>query len=81
MIEAKTDEWINELKRLQKTSLVTDNEEQQLLQKFMFDSLVHFKKYSAMLRALRTKGLAARHWRQIGQKLNFMIDPSNITLW
>lgn len=47
----------------------------------MFDSLVHFKKYSAMLRALRTKGLAARHWRQIGQKLDFMIDPGNITLW
>jgi len=63
LIESKTDEWINELKRLQKTSLVTENPEQQELQKFMFDSLMHFKKYSPMLRALRTKGLAARHWR------------------
>jgi hypothetical protein len=47
----------------------------------MFDSLVHFKKYSPMLRALRTKGLAARHWRSIGQKLGFTIDPGSITLW
>ena len=28
LIEAKVDEWINELKRLQKTNLVTDNDKQ-----------------------------------------------------
>ena len=34
-----------------------------------------------MLRTLRTKGLVARHWRMIGQKLEFVIDPANITLY
>jgi len=34
-----------------------------------------------MLRTLRTKGLAGRHWRMIGHKLGFTIDPSNITLY
>jgi dynein heavy chain len=47
----------------------------------MFDSLTHFKRYGPMLRTLRTKGLAPRHWRMIGAKLDFMIDPSNITLY
>jgi|TARA_B110001450_G_C17624939_1_gene482753 hypothetical protein len=28
LIEAKVDEWINELKRLQKTNLVADNDKQ-----------------------------------------------------
>jgi len=81
LIEAKVDEWINELKRLQKTNLVTENDKQQELQKFMYDSLIHFKRYGPMLRTLRTKGLVARHWRMIGQKLEFVIDPANITLY
>ena len=34
-----------------------------------------------MLRTLRTKGLGPRHWRQIGQKLEFTNDPSSITLY
>jgi len=75
------DEWINELKRLQKTNLITSNPKQKELQKFMYDSLNHFKRYGPMLRTLRTKGLVARHWRMIGQKLEFKIDPSNITLY
>lgn len=80
-IEATIDEWINELKRLQKTDLVDKNEKQGELQQFMFKSLNHFKKYGPMLRTLRTKGLASRHWRMIGNKLDFLIDPSNITLY
>ena len=47
----------------------------------MFDSLTHIKKYGPMLRTLRTKGLVARHWRMIGSKLEFAIDPANITLY
>ena len=48
----------------------------------MFDALNHFKRYGPMLRTLRTKGLAARHWRMIGQKLALDgIDPSSITLY
>ena len=38
-----------------------------------------------MLKALRTKGLALRHWRMIGNKLNLGsgsgLDPSTLTLW
>lgn len=93
VIEAKTDEWINELKRLQKTALVTDNPAQGELQRFMAESLNHFKRYGPMLRTLRTKGLGARHWRMIGRKLaedkarvpqidpDVLSDPSNITLY
>jgi hypothetical protein len=81
LIETKMDEWVNELKRLHKTNLVAANEKQQELQKFMFDSLNHFKRYGPMLRTLRTKGLAPRHWRMIGQKLEVPIDPSSITLY
>lgn len=81
LIETKIDEWINELKRLQKTDLVAKNGKQQELQVFMYDSLIHFKHYGPMLRTLRTKGLAPRHWRMIGQKLEFVIDPSSITLY
>ena len=34
-----------------------------------------------MLRTLRTKGLAARHWKMIGNKLEVTIDPSLLTLY
>ncbi len=33
-----------------------------------------------MLKALRTKGLALRHWRMIGNKLNFTVYPATLTL-
>jgi hypothetical protein len=66
LIEGKIDEWINEMKRLQKSNLVLENAKQQELQKFIYDSLNHFKRYGPMLRTLRTKGLAPRHWRMIG---------------
>lgn len=80
-VEARVEEWSNELKRLQKTHLVTENPKQQELQKFMADALGHFKRYGPMLRTLRTKGLAARHWRMIGEKLEFVIDPARITMY
>lgn len=81
VIETKIDEWINELKRLQRTDLVANNEKQQEIQKFMFGSLTHFKLYGPMLRTLRTKGLRSRHWKMIAANLKFTIDPSNITLY
>ena len=47
----------------------------------MFKGLNHFKKYGQMLRTLRTKGLASRHWRDISNQLGIQIDPSAITLY
>lgn len=47
----------------------------------MFEALTHFKMYQPMLRTLRTKGLAPRHWRRIAEKLEFNINPSDITLY
>lgn len=48
----------------------------------MIDGLTHFKKYGTMLRTLRTKGLAGRHWKQLGEKLSggTVIDPAQVTL-
>jgi dynein heavy chain len=46
----------------------------------MIDSLNHFKKYGTMLRTLRTKGLAGRHWKMIGAKLGLAIEPSMLSL-
>jgi hypothetical protein len=47
----------------------------------MAASLNKIKGFGPMLRTLRTKGLAARHWRMIGEKLGVQIDPSRITLY
>jgi dynein heavy chain len=80
-VDLKTEEWLNELKRLQKTQLVAGNPRQAELQKFMMDSLFHFKKYGPMLRTMRTKGLAPRHWKSIGQKLGIAVDPAMATLY
>ena len=48
---------------------------------FIFETLGHFKKYYPMIKTLRSKGLALRHWRTIGQQLGFSIDPSTISLF
>ena len=34
-----------------------------------------------MIKTLRTKGLALRHWRTIGQQLGFSIDPASVSLF
>lgn len=47
----------------------------------MFDVIVYFKKYLPMIKTLRTKGLGLRHWRQMGIKLGFSIDPATVTLF
>ena len=47
----------------------------------MFLSLTHFKKYGPMLRTLRTKGLAAKHWAAIGEKVGAKIHPKHVTLY
>ena len=80
-IEGQTEDWLKELQRLQKSVLVANNEKQKELQEFMFKGLNHFKKYGQMLRTLRTKGLASRHWRDISNQLGIQIDPSAITLY
>jgi len=47
----------------------------------MYQALSKFKAaYVPMLKTLRTKGMVLRHWRMIGNKLNFAIDPSTLTL-
>ena len=33
-----------------------------------------------MLRTLRTKGLAPRHWKMVCTKLTIMVDPTSVTL-
>jgi hypothetical protein len=65
-LENTVDEWIIELKRLQKTQLVEKNDKQSKLLNFMFETLGYFKNYFPMIKTLRTKGLALRHWRSIG---------------
>ena len=47
----------------------------------MFETLAYFKKYYPMIKTLRSKGLALRHWRTIGQQLGFSIDPANVSLF
>ena len=47
----------------------------------MIESLHHFKKYGPMLRTMRTKGLAGRHWKTIGSKLSIQIEPGMATLY
>lgn len=61
---------------------MTENHKQQELQKFMIDSLNHFKKYGTMMRTLRTPGLAPRHWADLAKRLdlNPPIDEKTVTL-
>lgn len=80
-LENTVDEWIIELKRLQKTQLIEKNKRQGELLNFMFETLGYFKNYFPMIKTLRTKGLALRHWRSIGQQLGFSIDPSTVSLF
>lgn len=47
----------------------------------MIDALNHFKRYGPMLRTLRTKGLAPRHWKMVGQRLGLAIDPGHVTMY
>jgi hypothetical protein len=50
------------------------------LLRFIMDSLNHFKRYGPMLRTLRTKGLATRHWVQVSDKIGIKINPAQSTL-
>ena len=43
--------------------------------------LQYFKKYFPMIKTLRTRGLALRHWRKIGEQLGFSIDPASVSLF
>ena len=76
-VENTLEEWLIELKKLQKTALITNDKkgQQKGLLMFMYDVIIYFKQYMAMIKTLRTKGLSLRHWRQIGTQLGFSIDP------
>jgi len=47
----------------------------------MVETLNYFKDYFPMIRTLRSKGLALRHWRTIGQQIGFSIDPASVQLF
>ena len=47
----------------------------------MFETLNYFKKYYPVIKTLRSKGLALRHWRTIGQQLGFSIDPATVSFF
>jgi hypothetical protein len=89
-VEFKTDEWCTELKRLNKTRLIADHPRQRELRQFILDCLNHLKHYFPMMRTLRTRGLAVRHWNQVAAKLSELwglapehkikLDPATITL-
>lgn len=65
-VENTIDEWIIEIKRLQKTALVASSKTQKYLAQFIFETLTYLKKYMLLIKTLRTRGLSLRHWRQIG---------------
>ena len=48
---------------------------------FIFEVLSYFKKYFPMIKTLKTRGLARRHWRMIGEQLGFSIDPASVSLF
>ena len=48
---------------------------------FMFETLTYFRNYFILIKTLRSKGLALRHWRTIGQQIGFSIDPATISLF
>ncbi|CDW77756.1 dynein heavy chain axonemal [Stylonychia lemnae] len=73
-------DWINELKRLSKNNFLKSAVKQMELLSFIYQALLQFKIYLPMLKAMRTKGLVLRHWRMIGNKLDFVVDPSTVTL-
>lgn len=66
-MEVTVEEWVIELKRLQKTQLVESNKRQAELLEFMYGTLTYFKEYFILIKTLRSKGLVLRHWRTIGQ--------------
>ena len=46
----------------------------------MMDVIHHLKKYHPMLRTLRTKGLAHRHWKAVASRLAIPLEPTSVTL-
>jgi hypothetical protein len=80
LIEIRVEEWHTELRRLEKTNLINEFPKQKEFMNFMKDALNQTKNYFQMIRQLRTKGLGARHWRMLGEKLGFNLDPNEISL-
>ena len=82
-VENTLEEWLIELKKLQKTNLIINDKkaQQKGLLMYMYDVIQYFRQYMLMIKTLRTKGLSLRHWRQIGSQLGFSIDPATVTLF
>ena len=81
IIEQKTDEWVTDLKRLHKTQLVLSNPKQLEMQRYMEQSLVFFQSFLPLIRTLRTKGLASRHWTMMCNFVGAKLDYSSVNLF
>lgn len=46
----------------------------------MLDVIVQMRKYFPLIRTLRTKGLAHRHWKMVSLDLGVHLNPEKITL-
>ena len=57
------EEWMIDIKRLQKSQILIENEKQNEMLRFILDSLGYIKKYNTLIKTTRVKGLTARHWR------------------
>ena len=75
-LEQQIDDWLVEMKRLQKSNLAQTKLKQAELLQYIFETLSYLKKYMPMIKATRIKGMTVRHWRQINSALKITIDPS-----
>lgn len=80
IMENQIEEWLIELRRLQKSEIVLKNTKPVELLKYIGDCLDYIKKYQTLVRITRVKGLTSRHWRQINAELGITIDPYTSTL-
>jgi hypothetical protein len=62
-VEQQIDDWLIEMKRLQKSNLAQTKLKQAELLQYIFETLSYLKKYMPMIKATRTKGMTVRHWR------------------
>lgn len=63
VMENQMEEWMIDIKRLQKSPILVENEKQNEMLKFILDCLGYIKKYGTLIKTTRAKGLTARHWR------------------
>ena len=80
VVESNAHAWINEFKRLSKANFIKNNFKQVEFLNFVLDCLNHFKIFMPMIKSLRTKGFALRHWKMLNEKFKMNIDSNHLTL-